>query len=175
MTPTRIRVLLLVAAVVAVLAFGTSRLVSEFTTTPGVPSSAPITIFCVALLLFATALGLRTRIRAEHSGVRPAGERSPRPLNPLQAARAAVLGKAGALAGSLVVGAYAGYGGFLALDLTVAVRRERAVSCGWAVLAGVLLVLAALFLERVLRIPPDERGRSGDGRPDAPGGWASRR
>ena len=157
MTPTRVRVLVLVAVVVGALAFGISRLVSEFTAMPGVPTSAPITIFCIAVLMFATALGLRTRIRAQHRGVLPAGERSPKPLNPLQAARAAVLGKAGALVGSLVVGAYAGYGAFLALDLTIAVRRDHAISCGWAVLAGVLLVLAALFLEHVFR-PTTGRG-----------------
>jgi hypothetical protein len=141
-----------------------------------VPNSAPITIFCVALLLFAVALGLRNRIKAQRMGVRPAGERTPKPLNPLQAARAAVLGKAGSLVGSLVVGAYAGYGVFQALDISVAIRRENAISCGWAVLAGVCLSAAGLFLERLLRVPPPSRDdrRRGDGEDGGPHTWTAR-
>jgi len=102
--------------------------------------------------LFATALSIRTRLRAQR-------ERRPgaKGVNPLAAARAAVFGQASALVASLVVGLYGGTGLYLVMyRLDMDPRRQQAIYAGLAVLAGVAVVAAALFLERVCKIPEDD-------------------
>jgi Protein of unknown function (DUF3180) len=147
--PTRLPVLLAIAATAAVLAFGVTRVWDHYGTLPGVPLSAPLTLLALAVAVLATALALRNRFRQVR-------ERRPgaRPLDPLVAARAAVLAKASSVVGAVFGGLYGGYAVHLLADLDVEPRRQRLLFCGLCVLAAALLVTAALFLERVCRVPP---------------------
>jgi Protein of unknown function (DUF3180) len=139
------------------------RLWDHVGTIPPVPISAPITLAVLAAAVFAVALGLRSRFAA-HREARmraltgkpaQAPDRPVKPIDPLQAARALVLAKASGMVGSIFGGIYGGYALLLLGRLDVDIFRSRAITCGFAFLAGVALILAALFLERILRVPPE--------------------
>jgi len=152
-------------AVCAVLAFTALRFWQHLGSPPPVPLSAPITLAVLAVAVFAVALGLRARLNAyRESRLRAMrGEprldkngREPKPIDPLQAARALVLGKAAGLVGAVFGGVYGGYGLTLLGHLNVETYRAQALRCLFALLAGIALMAAALFLERVLRVPPEQ-------------------
>ena len=86
----------------------------------------------IAVILLATALSLRARLRAQR-------ERRPgaKGVDPLMAARAVVFGQASALVAALVAGMYGGTGVFLLGSLDVPARRDQAIYAGLAVLAGI--------------------------------------
>ncbi len=152
MRELRIRVLAGVLAVAAVLSWGLARLLDRFGSLPSVPVAAPIVLAVIATVLLATALSLRSRLKAQR-------ERRPgaKGVEPMMAARAVVFGQASALVASLVAGMYAGTGVFLLLsDIDAAGRRAQALHAGLAVLAAVGVVVAAVFLERVCRLPDDD-------------------
>ncbi|ONK12336.1 DUF3180 domain-containing protein [Streptomyces sp. MP131-18] len=128
-------------------------------TPPAVPLLSPVILALIAAALLATALSLRSRLRAQH-------ERRPgaRPVDRMMAARAVVFGQASALVSALVAGAYGGFGLFLVMErLDVANRRDQAIYAGLAVLAGAAVVAAALFLERVCRLPDGDENSEGNG------------
>ncbi|MEP7090204.1 MAG: DUF3180 domain-containing protein, partial [Nocardioidaceae bacterium] len=78
-------------------------------------------------------------------------------LLPHHAVNRLVLAKACSLAGALVAGGYFGYA-LSWLGLTdAALARERVVHALLAGLAGVLLVVGSLLLERACRVSKDER------------------
>lgn len=153
MTPTRPRTLLalvlafaLLSYLVAVLAYGSL---------PFLPRYAPVSIVLLALVELTMAKVVRDRVthRLDANG-RPKG----RPLHPMQIARAAVLAKASSAGGAILLG---GYGGLLAWTLPrrdeIAATGDDAVVAGISTVASLLLVVAALLLERACR-RPDERG-----------------
>ena len=151
--------------VTGALSYGVIQLWAHYGTPPGVPASAPLTPAILTAVVLATALAFRSRLKAQREAVERAaagtvdppflpGQRAPKPLDPLQAARAAMFAKACSAVGSIVAGVYGGYSVFLLANLDVDVYRSRAVVCGLAVAAGIALVAAALFLEHVLRVPP---------------------
>jgi hypothetical protein len=72
------------------------------------------------------------------------------------AARAVVFGQASALVAALVSGMYGGTGVFLLELLDIPARRDQALYAGFSVLAGIAVIAAALFLERVCKLPEDE-------------------
>ena len=132
-------------AVCAVLAFTALRFWQHLGSPPPVPLSAPITLAVLAVAVFAVALGLRARLNAyRESRLRAMrGEprldkngREPKPIDPLQAARALVLGKAAGLVGAVFGGVYGGYGLTLLGHLSVETYRAQAVRCLLALLAG---------------------------------------
>ncbi|MGW0364917.1 DUF3180 domain-containing protein [Streptomyces sp. NPDC002990] len=146
-------------AVAGILSWAGARLWHAYGTLPGVPLAAPIVLAVIAVVLFATALSLRSRLKAQR-------ERRPgaKGVEPLMAARALVFGQASALVTALVAGMYGGVGVFLlAESLDSPVRRDQAWYAGFAVLAGVAVIAAALFLEHVLKLPEDD-----DESPEAP-------
>lgn len=152
-------------ALCAVLAYTALRFWQHLGSPPPVPLSAPITLAVLAVAVFGVALGLRARINAyRESRLRAMrGEprldkrgREPKPIDPLQAARALVLGKAAGLVGAVFGGIYGGYGLTLLSHLSIQVYRAQAVRCLFAFLAGVALMAAAIFLERILRVPPEQ-------------------
>jgi hypothetical protein len=150
MKPTRPLALLALALGAGGIAYAGIKLWDSRGTPPGVPVLAPIVLLCLAAVALATALSLRARFKAQR-----ARRVDARPVDPLTAARAVVFAKASSLVGSLVVGLYGGYALYLAGFLEVTERSAQARRCAFAVGAGVLLVAAALFLERVLRVPKD--------------------
>jgi hypothetical protein len=152
-------------AACAVLAYAALRFWQHLGAPPPVPLSAPITLAVLAAAVFAIALGLRARLHAYREARLRAmrGEprvdkrgREPKPIDPLQAARALVLGKAAGLVGAVFGGIYGGYGLSLIGHLSIEIYRAQALRCLFAFLAGVALMAAAIYLERILRIPPEQ-------------------
>ncbi|MGW0207377.1 DUF3180 domain-containing protein [Streptomyces sp. NPDC003233] len=151
MRELRIRVLAGVFVVAGILSWAGARLWNSIGTLPSVPLAAPIVLALIAVVLLSTALSLRARLKAQR-------ERRPgaKGVDPLMAARAVVFGQASALVAALVAGMYGGTGIFLLELLDIPARRDQAVYAGFSVLAGIGVIAAALFLERVCRLPEDE-------------------
>lgn len=150
--PTRLAVLIGIAVLTGAVSWGAALIYDNRTGTPlGVPLSVPLVLGFLAAVVFFVAVALRSRLAALRAG-RP----DARPVDPGFAARALGIAKASALVGALFAGVYAGYGIFLARHLEMDDRRDRAFVCLFAVVAAVLLAAAGLWLERVLRVPPDE-------------------
>jgi hypothetical protein len=147
----RIRVLAGVFVVAGILSWAGARLWNSIGTLPSVPLAAPIVLALIAVVLLSTALSLRARLKAQR-------ERRPgaKGVDPLMAARAVVFGQASALVAALVAGMYGGTGVFLLELLDIPARRDQAVYAGFSVLAGIGVIAAAMFLERVCKLPEDE-------------------
>ncbi|GGV83183.1 DUF3180 domain-containing protein [Streptomyces griseoloalbus] len=158
MRELRIRVLAGVFAVAGILSWAGARLWNSLGTLPSVPVAAPIVLALIAVVLAATALSLRARLKAQR-------ERQPdaKGVDPLMAARAVVFGQASALVAALVAGMYGGVGVFLLESLDIPARRDQAIYAGFSVLAGVGVIAAAIFLERVCKLPEDEDDHNGPG------------
>ncbi|MEU2929296.1 DUF3180 domain-containing protein [Streptomyces sp. NPDC007251] len=151
MRELRIRVLAGVFVVAGILSWAGARLWNSIGTLPSVPLAAPIVLALIAVVLLSTALSLRARLKAQR-------ERRPgaKGVDPLMAARAVVFGQASALVAALVAGMYGGTGAFLLELLDIPTRRDQAIYAGFSVLAGIGVIAAALFLERVCKLPDDE-------------------
>ncbi|MEU3949061.1 DUF3180 domain-containing protein [Streptomyces sp. NPDC029526] len=156
MRELRIRVLAGVFVVAGILSWAGARLWNSFGTLPSVPVAAPIVLALIAVVLAATALSLRSRLIAQR-------ERRPeaKGVDPMMAARAVVFGQASALVAALVAGMYGGTGVFLLEYLDVPARRDQAIYAGASVLAGIGVIAAALFLERVCKLPEDDEDNGG--------------
>ncbi|BAC72380.1 hypothetical protein AQJ43_27255 [Streptomyces avermitilis] len=162
MKELRIRTLAAVFVVAGVLSWAGARLWNSVGTLPRVPLAAPIVLALIAVVLLATALSLRARLKAQR-------ERRPgaKGVDPLMAARAVVFGQASALVAALVAGMYGGTGAFLLESLDIPARRDQAIYAGFSVLAGVGVIAAAFFLERVCKLPEDDDTNGGGTAPAA--------
>ncbi|GAA2387983.1 MULTISPECIES: DUF3180 family protein [Streptomyces] len=151
MKELRIRVLAGVFVVAGVLSWAGARLWNSIGTLPSIPLAAPIALALIAVVLLATALSIRARLKAQR-------ERQPdaKGVDPMMAARAVVFGQASALVAALVAGMYGGTGVFLLESLDNPARRDQAISAGFSVLAGIGVIAAAIFLERVCKLPEDD-------------------
>ncbi|MCS0600988.1 DUF3180 domain-containing protein [Streptomyces sp. LP11] len=151
MRELRIRVLVGVFVVAGVLSWAGARLWNSIGTLPSVPLAAPIVLALIAVVLLSTALSLRARLKAQR-------ERRPgaKGVDPLMAARAVVFGQSSALVAALVAGMYGGTGVFLLELLDIPARRDQALYAGLSLLAGIGVIAAALFLERVCKLPEDD-------------------
>ena len=151
MRELRIRVLVGVFVVAGILSWAGARLWNSIGTLPSVPLAAPIVLALIAVVLLATALSLRGRFKAQR-------ERRPeaKGVDPLMAARAVVFGQASALVAALVAGMYGGTGVFLLELLDIPARRDQAIYAGFSVVAGIAVIAAAIFLERVCKLPEDD-------------------
>ncbi|MFK8906749.1 DUF3180 domain-containing protein [Streptomyces sp. YS-3] len=151
MKQLRLGVLAGLFAVAGVLSWAGARLWDSLGTLPSVPLAAPIVLAVIAVILLATALSIRARLRAQR-------ERRPgaKGVEPLMAARAVVFGQSSALVAALVSGMYGGTGVFLLGSLDIPARRDQAIYAGFSVAAGIAVVAAAFFLERVCKLPDDE-------------------
>ncbi|RPF35293.1 DUF3180 domain-containing protein [Streptomyces sp. TLI_185] len=156
MRELRIRVLVGVFVVAGILSWAGARLWNSIGTLPSVPLAAPIVLALIAVVLLATALSLRGRFKAQR-------ERRPeaKGVDPLMAARAVVFGQASALVAALVAGMYGGTGVFLLELLDIPARRDQAIYAGFSVVAGIAVIAAAIFLERVCRLPEDDENNNG--------------
>ncbi|MFF9214126.1 MULTISPECIES: DUF3180 domain-containing protein [unclassified Streptomyces] len=151
MKELRIRVLAGVFVVAGILSWAGARLWNSVGTLPSVPLAAPIVLALIAVVLLATALSLRARLKAQRDRVPEA-----KGVDPLMAARAVVFGQASALVAALVAGMYGGTGVFLLELLDIPARRDQAIYAGFSVVAGIGVIAAALFLERVCKLPDDD-------------------
>jgi hypothetical protein len=144
MRPTRIRVLVAMLLGIAAVTWGVLQIMLDRgEVLPPLTWTAPSFIALLAIVVLATALGLRARL--DDPVKRP---------HPLSMARMAVLGKASAHVGPIVGGLYAGYLLVLLPGLEIASRRDRSVLCLVALLASIGLSVAGLVLERACRVPP---------------------
>lgn len=109
------------------------------------PTYAPVTAVLIALFELGLARVVAQKVRGLSSG---------KPMHPLQVARAVVLAKASSVTGALLLGLYAGFFGwtFTARDRLAAAGHDALVS-GLSAAASLLLVVAALLLERACRTP----------------------
>ncbi|WP_328425107.1 DUF3180 domain-containing protein [Streptomyces sp. NBC_00443] len=151
MRELRIRLLAGVFIVAGVLSWAGARLWNAVGTLPSVPLAAPIVLAVIAVILLATALSIRARLKAQR-------ERHPeaKGVDPLMAARAVVFGQSSALVAALVAGMYGGAGVFLLESLDIPARRDQAIYAGFSVVAGIGVIAAAIFLERVCKLPEDD-------------------
>ena len=156
MRELRIRVLAGVFFVAGVLSWAGARLWNSIGTLPSVPLAAPIVLALIAVVLTATALSIRGRLKAQR-------ERDPeaKGVDPLMAARAVVFGQSSALVAALVAGMYGGTGVFLLELLDIPARRDQAIYAGFSVVAGIAVIAAAIFLERVCKLPDDDEHNNG--------------
>lgn len=163
MTPTRPIVLAILAAIAAVLGLTISDLAdSMWSRSLPVPASSAITVAVVALALLVWAVIFRRRLRDDTKRV-----------DPFTAVRTAALAMAASRAGAIIGGLFLGIGLWYAADLTTPLARERALICAAGLVAAIVLVVAALWLERLCRLPDDDASdsRTGDIDPRDGGDW----
>jgi hypothetical protein len=147
MTPTRPRLLVVLAVVGGVVGWVLTRLVDAYAgRSLPVPWTAPVVMALLALALVLWTRGTRARL-----------ERRPgtKPMEPLVAARSAALAMAGSRTGSVVAGFYLGVAVALSGSWDVPYVRELVLLALATVLASGAVVAASLWLERVCRLPPD--------------------
>lgn len=144
MRPTRWSILLIVALVTGGVAYFVTRAAYDDLPTPTI--YALLWLAMLAIAEFYIALVTRARL---------AGRTGTRPINPLLVARYVALAKASSIAGSLATGGYAGFLIWVVrLDSSAGTRDTKTASIGTGF--GILLVLAAMLLERVCRVPEQD-------------------
>lgn len=155
MRPTRISTLLWVALAAIPIGWSVGRVVDTVSgTLPPIPWILPLLLVFLAILLFVGAYAVRGWVEER---------RYDRRLDALRIARLSALGKAAAVFGAFVVGAYLGIGLLALGSLAVPAGRNRAVLSALVIVAGVVIVVAALRLERACLVPPDEDTSDTDG------------
>jgi hypothetical protein len=165
MTPTRPTVLAAVAAISLVLGVVLADLVDTvWGRSIPVPWSSAVTVAAVAVAVAGWALSFRRRLAA-------AGQSQPR-VDPFVAVRTAALAMAASRAGAITTGLFGGIGLWYAADLSIPVARDRVVICAVGVVASIALLIAALWLERICRLPDDSDSPPGElAAPDDGGDW----
>lgn len=149
MKPTRLPVLALTVLLVGVGGYLLAQL--AYFDLPPLPAFAPVSLLLLTVLEAGMSRVVRDKVRGRSHG---------RPMHPFQVARAAVLAKASSLGGAMLLGLYGGLfvWTFLRKD-TYATAGDDARVAGLSALTALLLVGAALLLERACRTPepPEEQ------------------
>jgi hypothetical protein len=147
-TPTRPRTLVALVVLAAAVGWAVVRLMDAFANrTLSVPWTMPLAMSLLALALVLWARGTRNRL---------AGKPGTTPMDPLVAARSAALAMAASRVGALVAGFYTGVGIALVAGWEVPGVRDRVLVAIATVVTAALVVLAALWLERVCRVKDDD-------------------
>ena len=107
------------------------------------PWTAPIGLILLAALVGALAYSTHQRIQVRRERIEPQ-----------RAVAFLVLGKASALAGALVAGGYFGFALMFLTRLDAAAPRDRVIRSALAVIAGIVLCVMGLLLERACKVPP---------------------
>jgi len=113
------------------------------------PPEVPWLVAAVELLIAAVVLSMGWAVRQYLRGKRPN-------LDPIRAARTAVLAKAACYTGALLTGWYGGQTVVLVGDLATHGNGGRAVAAGVAALGAVALVVVGLVVEWMCHVPPPE-------------------
>jgi hypothetical protein len=143
MTPTRVRTLVIIAAVCAVIAWLLLR--QAYSVLPPLPWTGVPALLLLAAAEAWTGRSLRARLRGRG-----------RPVPPIAVARMAALAKATSLAAAFVGGFAAGFLLYVAPSLDKAAYRADAYASAGTFVSAVILVLAALYLENGCRVPTQE-------------------
>lgn len=148
MSPTKLRTLVILAVVAGAVGWAAVELVSgQSGRVIPVPWLAGVTMCLLALGLAFWTLLARPRLMR-----RPGA----RPMAPIIAARSAALAMAASRTGALVGGFYAGTA-IGALPMRGSEAGSAAIARGLvAVIGSVVLVVVALWLERLCRLPQDD-------------------
>ena len=153
--PTSISVLIVAGLTAA--ALGWLLLSFSYSSLPELPLSPVIVLGVLALAEGLLAQNTSARIQRKPGTL---------PVDPLAVARYVALAKASSLVGALSAGFSAGLLAWLAMEPTQAAHTDLPAAAGGLV-AAVLLVGAALWLERACRIPerPDSKDEDDSDRP----------
>ena len=152
MTPTRVWSLVVLGVVCAVASWLGLRV--AYSSLPPLPWTGVPALLLLAIAESWSGRNLRARLR---------GRVGSKPIVPIAVARMAALAKASSLAGALVGGLTAGFLIYVLGSLDKSTPRSDAFAAGCTLASAVLLVLAALYLERgCLARPLDQ---DDDGRP----------
>jgi hypothetical protein len=147
MTPTRVRTLVIIAAVCAIVAWLLLR--QTYSSLPPLPWTGVPALLLLAVAEAWSGRSLRSRLRGRG-----------KPIPPIAVARMAALAKATSLAAAFV----AGFLLYVASSLDKAAYRADAYVSAGTFGAAVVLALAALYLEYGCRVPTpqDEPGQPPD-------------
>lgn len=146
MKPTRVSLLVALTVFAVAAAYLIARV--AYADLPTLPRGGPVALAVLAIVEYLIARSVRVRL----VGGRPPGSRA-RPLTPIGVARLAAFARASSAAGALVLGGYAGLGVYTLRGLEKTAYARDAFTSATGVLAALLLVLAALALERACRVP----------------------
>jgi hypothetical protein len=154
MTPTRVRGLVAVAVVCALLVW--LLLVHLYSSLPPLPWTPALTLLLLAVIEVRAGYLIKTRLAAkgrasQGNGSRPRGR--DKPLQPLGVPRAVAIAKASALAAAVVAGIGAGFIIDLARSISQPGPRDDTFAALGIVAGSVILAAAALYLERCCRVP----------------------
>ncbi|WP_029291475.1 DUF3180 domain-containing protein [Cellulomonas sp. HZM] len=143
---TRWQTLVTIALVTGVLTWWVlERLTSQGTVLPEVSWL----VGPVELLIAAVVLSMGWAVRQYLRGKRPS-------LDPIRAARTAVLAKAACYTGALLVGWYGGQLVLRVSSLDIEINAARAWAAGAATLGALVLLVVGLVVEHMCRVPPAE-------------------
>lgn len=153
MKPTGLRLLTALFVISAPLGWAVADLVDGlFGRILPVPWTAAVTLAVLALALLIWAIGMHRKLKnKEH-------------INPFVAARTAALAMAASRTGAVAAGAYGGILIWFASQWQIPIARDRSPAAAAAMVAGLAMVAAALWLERVCRLPAgsdDDEGGTG--------------
>lgn len=114
---------------------------------PTVPWAAPVTLALLAAVLASLAWSTYQSVHHQQQSIR--SERAVRLL---------ALAKASALVGAGIAGYYLGYAISFVADFDLSLPRQRVIHSAVAAVAALIVVGAALFLERACEVPkpPDD-------------------
>jgi hypothetical protein len=121
---------------------------------PPLPWTAVPALLLLAIAESWSGRNLRARLR---------GDVGSKPILPIAVARMAALAKASSLAAALVGGLSAGFLIYVSGSLDKTAPRSDALVAASTLVAAILLVMAALYLERGCRVRADDQ--DGIGRP----------
>ncbi|MGH3446535.1 MAG: DUF3180 domain-containing protein [Nocardioidaceae bacterium] len=155
--PTRLRVLLALFVVGGVLGWALVPVAIALNgIAPQVQWTSVAALIVIAAILLALASSTYRTV-----------QRDRRRMDSQVAVRYLLLSKASSLVGSVVAGGYLGFGLQFIDQLNIDLPQQRVIRSLCAAVAGVLIVVAGLLLERACRVPKDkdddkDRGRHGD-------------
>lgn len=147
MSATRVRTLVVLAVAVAAVTWWVMRLVVG--RGAATPPDVPWLVAAVEVVIAGVVLSMGWAVRQYQGGRRPL-------LDPVRAARTAVLAKASCYTGSLLTGWYGGQLLSLLTDADVPGSLDRAGSAATAVVGAVALAVVGLVVEHWCRIPPPD-------------------
>lgn len=150
-TPTRPRLLLILAVLATTAGWSITRLIDAFASrTLPIGPSAAVSMGALTLALLIWTLLARPRLLR-----RPGST----PMPPIVAARTAALALAASRTGALVLGCYAGIGMALVGRWSTDAGRRGALIAGLTALLALAFTVIALWLERLCRITDDSGAR----------------